>query len=76
MVKFDQVLFIILKRRVDSNSAYLFNQKVKLPEKLTHLTFGTEFNQEVILPEKLTHLTLDYYFDKKIKLSHLNFHFK
>ena len=41
-----------------------FNQKVKLPKSLTHLTFSCEFNQKVKLPESLTHLTFGVSFNQ------------
>jgi hypothetical protein len=54
-----------------------FNQEVKLPDNLTHLTFGSCFNQEVKLPDNLTHLTFGYYFNQEVKLpdnlTHLTF---
>ena len=60
-------------RYIESN----FNQKLELPENLTHLTFGLNFNQKVELPENLTHLTFGSRFNKKVELpknlTHLTF---
>jgi len=60
-------------RYIESN----FNQKLELPENLTHLTFGLNFNQKVELPENLTHLTFGYNFNQKVELpenlTHLTF---
>jgi hypothetical protein len=54
-----------------------FNQKVDLPENLTHLTFNDDFNQEVHLPKNLTHLTFGWKFNQKVELpdnlTHLTF---
>ena len=36
-----------------------FNQKVELPENLTHLTFGKNFNQKVELPLSIKYLKLE-----------------
>ena len=54
-----------------------FNQKVELPENLTHLTFGENFNQKVELPVNLSHLTFGDCFNQKVdlpsNLTHLTF---
>ena len=36
-----------------------FNQKIKLPENLTYLTFGRDFNQKVELPLGIKYLKLE-----------------
>ena len=43
-----------------------FNQQVKIPENITHLTFGDCFNQPVIIPENVTHLTFDNCFNQQV----------
>ncbi len=47
----------------------MFNQEIKLPENLTHLTFGYSFNQEVELPFSIKYLCLNSY-DKIIDYLH------
>jgi hypothetical protein len=46
----------------------MFNEKVdKLPQNITHLTFGYRFNQKVDnLPQNITHLTFGDCFNQKI----------
>jgi hypothetical protein len=55
----------------------IFNQFVKLPMSLTHLTFGNNFNRDVLLPMTLTHLTFGDEFNRvvllPISLIHLTF---
>ena len=57
-----------------------FNQTVdKLPQNITHLTFGFRFNQKVDkLPQSITHLTFSWVFDQTVdnlpqNLTHLTF---
>ena len=57
-----------------------FNQAVdKLPNSITHLTFGCHFNQPVDnLPNSITHLTFGYYFNQPVNnlpnsITHLTF---
>jgi hypothetical protein len=45
-----------------------FNQKIDLPEGLTHLSLGNHFNQKIDLPEGLTHLRLGPNFNRNIKI--------
>ena len=58
-------------RYIESN----FNQKLELPENLTHLTFGLNFNQKVEFPKNLINLT--WICNKKVELpknlTHLTF---
>jgi len=46
-----------------------FNQKVELPENLTHLTFGCDFNQKVELPFSIKYLNVEN--DKAHNLDYL-----
>jgi len=54
-----------------------FNQKIKIPENITMITFGHSFDQPLELPINLTHLTFGSNFDQYLKLSpnitHLTF---
>src|SRR3989338_6154296 len=43
-----------------------FNQQIKIPQNVTHLTFGGHFNQQVIIPENITHLTFGHNFNQQI----------
>jgi hypothetical protein len=56
-----------------------FNQKIILPENLTHITFSYHFNQELILPYTLTQLTFGESFNQVVELpeslTHLTFGF-
>ncbi len=47
-----------------------FNQLLKLPKNLTHLTFGYKFVQQIVLPENLTHLIIGYKFNQVVQLSY------
>ncbi len=58
------ILYKILKK-VEQHD---FNQKIKIPQNITHLTFGIKFTRKIKIPQNITHLTLGYYFYQKIKI--------
>ena len=64
-------LFECYKNNDLDNLRYIgsyFNQQVKLPPNLIHLTFGCDFNQQVNLPLNLTHLTFGRAFNQQVNL--------
>ena len=53
-----------------NNKSSKFNQKVIIPENVTHLTFGYNFDQQVTIPQSVTHLTFDYHFNQQVIIPH------
>ncbi len=46
-----------------------YEDTIKIPNNITHITFGDYFNDNMIIPTLVTHLSFGYNFSKKIKMS-------
>ena len=57
----------ILNTKYKVSKLYVVSLDIKLPQSVTHITFGTYFDLPVDnLPQSVTHIVFRYYFDQPV----------